>query len=93
MGKPVIAPAVAPVLEVLREDETGVLIPPGDANSMARQICRLAADSELRARLGTAGRGYVLASHTWDRNAQSVLQAYADCGRAHRLVRGSLTDA
>lgn len=93
MGKPVIAPAVAPVLEVLRDGETGVLIQPGDAQGMARQICRLAAAPELRACLGAAGRRYVLASHTWDRNAESVLQAFTACRQAHGPARARFTDA
>ncbi len=76
MGKAVIAPSVEPVLEVLRDGETGLLIPPGDAAAMARQILRLAADRELRGRLGTAGRAYVVAHHTWDANAAAILEIY-----------------
>jgi len=41
--------------------ETGLLIAPGDTEAMARQILRLAR-SQLRTRLGEAGRKYVLAS-------------------------------
>lgn len=76
MGKAVIAPSVAPVLEILRDGETGLLIAPGDAARMAAQILRLAGDPELRQRLGVQGRSEVLARHTWAGNAQQILRCY-----------------
>ena len=79
MGKAVIAPRVGPVLEILREGETGLLIDPGDAAAMAREIVRLAADPELRHRLGESGRRHVLVTHTWARNAAEILRAYEHC--------------
>ncbi|HEV2441146.1 MAG TPA: glycosyltransferase family 4 protein [Steroidobacteraceae bacterium] len=77
MGKAVIAPAVPPVLEIMRDGETGLVIVPGDAAAMARCILRLAADSQLRVRLGDAGRRRVLSNHTWDQNAAKVVEAAA----------------
>jgi glycosyltransferase involved in cell wall biosynthesis len=73
MGKAVVAPAVPPVLEVMCDGETGLLIAPGDAASMARCILELAGDSEARARIGETGRRYVLGTHTWDQNAVKIL--------------------
>jgi glycosyltransferase involved in cell wall biosynthesis len=77
MGKAVIAPSVAPVLEILTDNDTGLLIAPGDGQAMAKQILRLATDRALRARLGEAGRKQVLAQHTWKQNAARILEAYA----------------
>ena len=77
MSQAVVAPTVPPVLEIVRDGETGLLIAPGDTEAMARQILRLAADPQLRARLGEAGRKYVLATHTWEQNAARILEAYA----------------
>jgi glycosyltransferase involved in cell wall biosynthesis len=77
MSKAVIAPSVAPVLEVLNDNDTGLLIPPGDSQAMARHILRLAADPALRRRLGEAGRSQVLAQHTWNQNASLILEAFA----------------
>ena len=76
MGKAVIAPSVEPVLEVLRDGETGLLIAPGDASAMAERILRLAGDPELRLRLGRAGRAYVVDEHTWARNAATIIDVY-----------------
>jgi glycosyltransferase involved in cell wall biosynthesis len=77
MGAAVIAPAVGPVLEVLRDGETGLLIQPGDAAAMARHILTLAGDPDLRARLARNGREYVLGAHTWDANAEKILEILA----------------
>jgi glycosyltransferase involved in cell wall biosynthesis len=88
MGKAVIAPSVPPVVEVLRDGETGLLIRPGDADGMARHILALAEDGALRTRLGEAGRRCVLSAHTWDRNAEAILEALA-ASRARPVARVS----
>jgi glycosyltransferase involved in cell wall biosynthesis len=75
MGKAVVAPAVPPVLEIMRDGETGLIITPGDAAAMAHCVLRLAADAELRVRIGDAGRRRVLTGHTWDQNAAKVVEA------------------
>lgn len=76
MGKAVIAPAVAPVCEVMRDGETGFLIEPGNTSQMVDLILRLVGDRELRLRLGGAGRDYVQKNHTWRGNAQRILDIY-----------------
>jgi glycosyltransferase involved in cell wall biosynthesis len=55
-GLPVVASAVGGVPELVREGETGTLVPPGDSAALAIAIRRIAADPELRDRLGAAGR-------------------------------------
>ncbi len=82
MGKPVVAPSVPPVLEVLRDGETGLLIEPGNAAQLADRIVELANDPVLRERLGSAGRAYVQAHHTWRNNAEEIVAAYAALGVA-----------
>lgn len=57
-GLPVVASAVGGVPELV-DSETGLLVPAGDAPELARAIDRLLRDSELRERLGAAGRARV----------------------------------
>jgi glycosyltransferase involved in cell wall biosynthesis len=82
MGKAVIAPRVGPVLEIMRDGETGMLIDAGDAPAMARAILRLAEDGDLRHRLGASGREHVLKHHVWMQNAAAILEAYDSCRAA-----------
>lgn len=55
-GRPVISYDVDGAREVVIPGETGCLLPPRDVTGMARAILDLAANPELRARLGMTGR-------------------------------------
>lgn len=55
-GRALVATDVAGCREVCRDGETGLLVPPGDAEALAGAFLRLAADAELRRRLGERGR-------------------------------------
>jgi glycosyltransferase involved in cell wall biosynthesis len=55
-GKPVVATSAGGVPEIVRDGETGLLVPPGEPASLAAAMRRLLTDSHLRDRLGKAGR-------------------------------------
>lgn len=55
-GLAVVASRIGGLPELIRHDESGLLVPPGDAAALARAIGRLAADPALRQRLAEAGR-------------------------------------
>jgi glycosyltransferase involved in cell wall biosynthesis len=55
-GLPVIATNVGGMRFSVDDGKTGVLVPPRNANALARQIERLAADPNLRRAMGKAGR-------------------------------------
>jgi len=59
-GKPVVAYAVGGVPDVVREGVDGFLVEPGNRAAMAERLAEIAADPELGARLGAAGRERVL---------------------------------
>ena len=55
-GKPVVSTSLASgVPWVNRDEETGLVVPPGDAVSLRRALERLLDDAALRARCGAAG--------------------------------------
>ena len=58
-GKPVVATQVGGVGELVRDGQSGRIIPPGDEVALADAIIELLADPELRQRMGTAGRSTV----------------------------------
>lgn len=55
-GRPVVATAVGGVPEVVADGETGLLIPPGDAEALAAAVEALLADPERAAEMGERGR-------------------------------------
>lgn len=55
-ARPVIAADVGGLRELVRDGETGVLVPPGEAQSLAEAIVRVAGDLPLARRMGEAGR-------------------------------------
>jgi glycosyltransferase involved in cell wall biosynthesis len=59
-GRPVVATRVGGVPDVVREGENGFLVEAGDVDALAERLARLAADPELRKRLGAAGRARVV---------------------------------
>jgi len=75
MGKGIVASRVGQVGEVIIDGENGLLAEPGDADLLARAIERLAADAELRARLGTAARKTAIELYTWRHNAARVFDS------------------
>lgn len=63
-GLPVIASRAGGNVELIRHDESGVLFEVGDAEGLAAQIRRIAADPALRARLGHAAEATVARNYS-----------------------------
>jgi glycosyltransferase involved in cell wall biosynthesis len=55
-ARPVIAAAIGGLGELVRDGETGVLVPAGEADPLRAAIVRLTGDLELARRMGEAGR-------------------------------------
>jgi glycosyltransferase involved in cell wall biosynthesis len=55
-GLPVVASAIGGTPEAVADGETGLLVPVGDASALAERMSQIAADADLRARMGAAGR-------------------------------------
>jgi glycosyltransferase involved in cell wall biosynthesis len=79
-GLPVVATNVGGTPEVLDDGTCGLLVPPGDAGTIALAIERLAADAPLRTRLGDAARTRVLARFTLDAMIATYADAYEYAG-------------
>jgi len=63
---------------VVRHGETGLLVPPGDADALAAALRTLAGDDRLRRRLGEAGARRWRDEFTLDRAAERMLTLYRD---------------
>ncbi len=64
---------------LLRDGDTGIVVPAGDAEALADAIGRLAGSPELRSRLGAAGTRAV-ADYTYDAWAEGFVRALASLG-------------
>jgi glycosyltransferase involved in cell wall biosynthesis len=72
-GLPVVASRLEAIPEIVSDGETGVLVPPGDADALARAVGDLLGDP-VRARLmGAAGRARAAERFGWDRAAARML--------------------
>jgi len=78
MSKPVIASRLGQIADVIVDNETGLLVEPGDSAGLARAIESLAGDPSLRLRLGAAARQCVESTFTWRHNARRVFEAARD---------------
>jgi 2-deoxystreptamine N-acetyl-D-glucosaminyltransferase/2-deoxystreptamine glucosyltransferase len=76
-GLPIVGSATGGIPEVVRDGETGVLCPPGDAAAFAAAIDGLLADPARRAAMGAAGRERARA-YSWERLAPQVLAVYRE---------------
>jgi glycosyltransferase involved in cell wall biosynthesis len=78
MGLPVVSTSVSGVPEIIEDDNTGLLIPPGDAAALSKTLHRLLTDSFLCGRLGTAGRTLVLRSFSNEINLSLLAELLHD---------------
>ena len=58
-GVPAIGTNVNAVPEIIRDDETGLIVPPGDRGALVSAMRTLVDSADLRARLGAAARARV----------------------------------
>lgn len=76
-SKFVIATSVGGTPEVVQDGETGILVPPDDAGSVAKAMIEYLKDRQARERMGRNAYQSVMASHTFERHAgkmERVLQ-------------------
>ena len=67
---------------LVRDGETGAVVPAGDVGALSQALARLMADGELRTRLGQRGREEV-GGYTYERAADAFASALAHAsGRA-----------
>ncbi len=81
-GCAVLASDLPSTAEVVRDGESALLCPPGDAAAFADAIARLADDPALRARLADQARQEVL-HYTWDARAARI-RAFVEAGCGSR---------
>lgn len=75
-GLPTVSTRLVGIPDLVRDGETGLLVPPGDAVALADALERLAADPALARRLAAAGRALVQSDFDLDTCLEPLLARY-----------------
>lgn len=76
MGTPVIATDVDGCPEVIRDGETGILVPPADSDALAQSIIRLLGDAALCQTLAQEAQRWVVENFSEEKNISAFEQLY-----------------
>jgi len=77
-GAPIAATRAGGIPEIVREGETGLLVPPRDPGALADAVVRLLNDAVLSRRLAEAAACFVRAEGTKERMVEETVRAYED---------------
>ncbi len=72
-GRAIVASDVAQLAQVLKHDDTALIVPAGDPQALADALGRLHDSPELRARLGGAARAEAVAEHSWKARLEELM--------------------
>jgi glycosyltransferase involved in cell wall biosynthesis len=92
VGLPVVTTPIAGIPELVDDEESGLLVPPGRPDALAGVLARLAADAGLRERLSHTARKRVEADFDSGQCASQLAQAFAELAQVPislELVQGS----
>jgi glycosyltransferase involved in cell wall biosynthesis len=77
-GVPIIGTQAGGIPEIVRHEENGLLVPPGNADALAMAMNRLLGDEPLRRQLGKAGRELVAREFTAEQMVAGNLAVYRE---------------
>ena len=86
-GSPVLGGRSGGASEAIREDVTGFLVDPESVEEIAESLRALMGNSELRAKLGEAGRRRAVTEFDWDSRAESLWQVNHEISARAKAAR------
>jgi glycosyltransferase involved in cell wall biosynthesis len=84
VGTPVVGTTVGGTPEIVRDGETGRLVPPADSTALARAVLDLLRDPDHARAMARRGQADVLARLSMDAAMTRTMSVYADALRARR---------
>ena len=85
-GKPIVATDIDGVREVVRNGETGLLVPPRDSAALAAAVLRLLDDPDLAGRLAGRARAEVPPLYTVERMVSETASLYLEIAARKGIV-------
>jgi phosphatidylinositol alpha-mannosyltransferase len=85
---PVVASDIEGYAQVADHDETGILVPPGNADALERALVELLTDEERRRAFGAAARK-AAEPYSWDRIGTQLVEIYEELAAPARAVRAA----
>ncbi len=73
---PIVATQVGGIPELVLDGETGVLVPPDDADQLAVGLCKVLESPQLRKKMGCAGRQRIEETFTLERKLNETEKLY-----------------
>lgn len=78
MARPIVATRLGGIPELISDEKSGLLVAPGDAAALARQISRLLEDPGLARRLGEEARARLTTEFTQERMVRAYRETYCE---------------
>jgi glycosyltransferase involved in cell wall biosynthesis len=85
-GTPAVVSDVASLPELIRDGETGFIVPSGDEAGLREALARLLEDREMVDSMGARARAAVEQRFSWDHVADRCLSAYRELGRGRKQL-------
>ena len=76
-GIPIVSSDLGGIPDIVKDGENGLLVKPGDYQSLANSLLCLLKDSKLKKKLGDTGSIFVK-DYSWDKIAIETEQLYND---------------
>ncbi|MCP4366420.1 MAG: glycosyltransferase family 4 protein [Planctomycetes bacterium] len=91
-GVPVVATDAGGIPEIVKHEETGLLVPPGDAAALARAITRLLKDEDLRVRLAEEAYRRIRQTHSLQTMIDNIFRLYDELSMKADLKKPQITE-
>lgn len=82
--KPVVVSNLGSVPTVVKHNVDGILVPPGDVNTLGKKVTKVLKDKKLASMLGGAARKKVVEKFSLDKMVENTSKVYKDVIRKHK---------
>jgi glycosyltransferase involved in cell wall biosynthesis len=80
-GKPAVATAVGGIPEIVKDGETGILVPPGDPEGIAAAVTGLLKDPRKRRAMGLAAREWIKSNFSEEKMVSEIDSMYKELAK------------